>query len=186
MATSEDHLVKQCLEGNDAAWSTIVHSYARSILGMSRRFAGRPDQAEELAQDIFLRVYQSLHKYRLGEDSFRPWLWRIARNLLIDHCRKTRRHRESSIDSVDGWNFRDERSPDPLRSVLQNEAVENFRRSLSRLPAICQEAMMLRSFYGLQYQEVAAILDITEGTVKSRIHRGRRELARLLAQQRAS
>jgi RNA polymerase sigma-70 factor (ECF subfamily) len=70
--------------------------------------------------------------------------------------------------------------------VLQNEAVENFRSSLSRLPAICQEAMMLRSFYGLQYQEVAAILDITEGTVKSRIHRGRRELARLLAQQRAS
>ncbi len=184
METMDDFLIRQCLAGDEAAWTTIVESYARRVFNLSCRFVGRPDEAEELTQEIFIRVYQSLHSYRINAGSFPSWLFRIARNLLIDHLRKTRHYRRAVLGQVDAVHLSDDRNPDPLRALEQAEAARILRRALRTLSSRSREAIVLRDLEGMEYQEVAAILGVPEGTVKSRINRGRLELARLVLQQR--
>jgi RNA polymerase sigma-70 factor (ECF subfamily) len=184
--TGEAKLVERCMAGDDVAWETIVKTYSRRIYNLGYRYTNRIDEAEDLTQEIFIRVYQNLKAYRAEAGSFQNWLLKVARNLIIDHYRQTRRFRQSGgSEELETLDLADERLPNPLRAVEQSEASRFLRDGLQSLQPELKEAVILRDIEGMAYQEIADLLSIPEGTVKSRINRGRIELARLLGKRRA-
>jgi len=184
--TGEAKLVERCLSGDDAAWETIVNSYARRIYNLGYRYTSRREESEDLAQEIFIRVYQNLKSYRPEAGSFQNWVFKVARNLIIDHYRQSRRFRQTGgSEELETLELAEEKLPNPQRAVERSEATRFLRDGLASLSPELKEAVILRDLEGMAYQEIAELLSIPEGTVKSRINRGRIELARLLGKRRA-
>ena len=175
-------LVKKCLHGDSGAWEELVRAHTRMVYGTCYRFTGQADDARELTQDVFLRVFRSLKLYDAGCGSFRTWLMRLTRNLLIDHYRKARKHRV--LDSIEERHFAlVERSIIGGRAdhaLARRETGDLLKVALTRLSIELREAVILRDMQEMEYKEIAGILEVPQGTVKSRINRGRRELARQL------
>ncbi len=176
------NLVKSCLHGDDLAWETIVRSYAGRIFCLCYRYTGRRDEAEDLTQEIFIRIYQNLHSFREGTGSFRNWVLRLSRNLIIDRYRQARRFQQcgGSLE-LEKMHLEDRGKPSPQRKIEQAEASRIIREALRTLSPENKEAIILRDLEGMGYQEMADVLGIPEGTVKSRISRGRLALARHLS-----
>ena len=186
MLTGDGRLVERCLEGDDAAWETIVRSYGRRIYNLCYRYTGRSHEAEDLTQEIFVKIYQNLKSYRVESGNLVNWVLKVSRNLIIDHYRQTRRFQQSAgSEEMETMNLRDEKQPNPERIVEQSEASRFLRDGLRALSPELKEAVVLRDLEGMAYQEIADLLSVPEGTVKSRINRGRIELARLLAKRRS-
>ncbi|PYV20107.1 MAG: RNA polymerase subunit sigma-24 [Acidobacteria bacterium] len=186
MLTGEAKLVERCLSGDDAAWETIVNSYARRIYNLGYRYTSRREEAEDLTQEIFIRVYQNLKSYRPEAGSLQNWVFKVARNLIIDHYRQSRRFRQTGgSEELETLELAEEKLPNPQRAVERSEATRFLRDGLASLSPELKEAVILRDLEGMAYQEIAELLSIPEGTVKSRINRGRIELARLLGKRRA-
>jgi len=182
----EEKIVERCLQGDDAAWETVVNSYAKRIYNLSYRYTCRRDEAEDLTQDIFIRVYQNLKSFRSESGSFQSWVLKIGRNLIIDHYRRTRRFQQSAgTEEMEAMNLTNDRIPSPQRGVEQSEAARFLRDGLQALSPELKEALILRDLEGMAYEEIAVLLGIPEGTVKSRINRARLELAKLLTKRRA-
>lgn len=175
-------VVRRCLAGDGAAWEGVVHVHSRRVYNLCYRFTGRRQEAEDLAQEVFLRVFRTLEKFDPGQGSLNVWLYRVARNLLIDHYRATRRDRlTDSIDNEDApMQLVDTRAPSPHRSAELVQLRETLQQALTRLSPDLREAIILRDLQGLDYREIGRVLEIPEGTVKSRINRGRNELAKIL------
>lgn len=172
-------LVKHCLKEDSAAWEEIVTRYKKRIFNISYQFTGRMDEAEDLTQDIFFKVFHSLTKFN-QDANFQYWIIRVSKNFCIDHYRKKRKERESMVDGM-------EKAIDLMRSgstpqlvLEEKEKRETIRDAIGSLPPILRSCIVLRNLYGYSYQDIANILKIPEGTVKSRINRGRIELARLM------
>jgi len=176
-------LVDRCLRGSEGAWEQLVRTHSRLVYGACYRFTGRPDQARDLTQDVFLRVFRSLHTYRSDSGAFKTWLVRLTRNLLIDHYRKHKK--EQKVDSIEdqAWGLEETSGigGQADRTLRSREAGELLQSGLSQLSPELREAVILRDLQEMEYKEIASALSIPEGTVKSRINRGRRELARRLA-----
>ncbi len=179
---SDAQLVENCLRGDQAAWEELVRRHASRLYQLFYRFTGNRQETEDLTQDVFLRIYQTLRSYRPAEGSFKTWLTSVGRNLLIDHYRRARHDRQTS--SLD-----DEEAPVPERasprpgpeSAARNEELgRQIDRALLELRPELREAVILRDLQELEYREIQQILGVPEGTVKSRINRGRIELARVL------
>ncbi len=175
-------LVEKCLHGDNGAWGELVRAHTRIVYGTCHRFTGNPDDARELTQEVFLRVFRALDRYDGRCGSFRTWLMRLTRNLLIDHYRKNRKH--SRLESIE-----DQHATPKDRSLVggradyalvRRETGELLRTALARLSMELREAVILRDLQEMKYQEIADVLEVPQGTVKSRINRGRRELARQL------
>jgi RNA polymerase sigma-70 factor (ECF subfamily) len=151
------------------------------------RFVGRVDEAEDLTQEIFVKVYQSLERYRSEQGRFETWLGTVARNHAIDHYRRRREERLRNIDEAAGALDRiSSREEGPLDSLERQERVEAVHSGLRALPPDLRQPILLCDLQGLAYEEAAEVLGIPLGTVKSRINRGRIELAkRLMARRRA-
>jgi RNA polymerase sigma-70 factor (ECF subfamily) len=151
---------------------------------MCYRFTGNAAAAEDLSQEVFLRVYRTLPSYRSEFGTFPTWLTSVTRNLLVDHYRRTRRDRMT--DSIDeaATQLEEKASParTPDRAALAAELSEQVQRGLARLSPDLREAVILRDLQGLDYREIQTVLKVPEGTVKSRINRGRIELARILGE----
>ena len=175
-------LVEHCLNGSDRAWEELVRSHTRLVYGACYRFTGRTDDARDLTQDVFLRVFRNLSAFDPAAGSFKTWLVRLTRNLLIDHYRKTRKHQ--ALDSLEDQAFALEEKAgiggQADRTLRSREASELLQAGLERLSPELREAVILRDLQQLEYREIGEVLKIPEGTVKSRINRGRRELARQL------
>jgi RNA polymerase sigma-70 factor, ECF subfamily len=184
---SGDHkLVERCLQGDDAAWETVVNSFGRRIYNLSYRYMNRRDVAEDLTQEILIRVYQNLKSYRSEAGSFQNWILRLARNLIIDHYRQTRRHPQAGgSEELEALNIKDDSTPNPQRAAEQAEASRFLQKGVEALSPELKEAIILRDIEGMAYQEISELLGVPEGTVKSRINRGRIELAKLLMKRRA-
>jgi RNA polymerase sigma-70 factor (ECF subfamily) len=184
---SGDHkLVERCLQGDDAAWETVVNSFGRRIYNLSYRYMNRRDIAEDLTQEILIRVYQNLKSYRPEAGSFQNWILRIARNLIIDHYRQIRRFPQSGgTEELEALNIKDDRAPSPQRTAEQVEASRFLQNGIQALSPELKEAIVLRDIEGMTYQEISGLLRVPEGTVKSRINRGRIELAKVLIKRRA-
>jgi len=181
----DEKMVERCLQGDDAAWETVVSSYAKRIYNLTYRYTGRRDEAEDLTQEIFIRVYQNLKSFCSDSGSFQGWIMKVGRNLIIDQYRRTRRFQQSAgTEEMESMNLKDEKVPSPQRGVEQTEASRFLREGLQALSPELKEAIILRDLEGLAYQEIAEFLGIPEGTVKSRINRGRLELAKLLTKRR--
>lgn len=179
---ADAHLVARCLGGEDAAWEDLVRLHSRRVYGICYRFTGTDGEAQDIAQEVFLRVFQSLKSFRAGEGSFQVWLARLTRNLLIDNYRKGRMAR--ATDSIeDQLPVLEEKSALGSRTegMLEGrEASETLQTALQKLSPELREAVVLRDLEEMEYREIAGVLKVPEGTVKSRINRGRAELGRVL------
>ncbi len=178
----DSSLVERCLSGDDAAWEDLVRTNSRRVYSVCYRFTGSDHEAQDLMQDVFLRVFKTLKSFRAGEGTFPVWLMRLTRNLLIDNYRRGRLQR--ATDSIeDQLPVLEERAamaarPDGL--LAGREAGELLQGALAKLSPELRETLILRDLEELEYREIADVLGVPEGTVKSRLNRGRAELARLL------
>jgi len=174
-------LVQRCLAGDPHAWEHLVRSHQRRVYILCYRFTGRGDEAEDLTQDVFLRIFRTLKSYNAQEGHFGTWLTSVTRNLLIDHYRKTRKDRAlEALDDV--LPVLEEKSDVAGRAdalMRGREAGELLQAALARLSPDLREAVIMRDVQEMEYREIAQVLKVPEGTVKSRINRGRAELGRL-------
>jgi RNA polymerase sigma-70 factor (ECF subfamily) len=182
-------LVRRCVSGDAAAWEEIVQRYHRRIYNVCYRFAGDSDNAQDLTQEVFIKVYRTLNTYDSGKAAFMTWVTTITRNLLVDHFRKTKGDRiTDSLDSAPSEREDDQplseqiadRGMAPDAAVQSRETREMVHLALQKLSPELREAVILRDLQDMDYREIATALRVPEGTVKSRINRGRAELARLL------
>ena len=175
-------LVERCLAGDQSAWEEMVKTHTRRVYAICLRFTGSEHQAQDLAQEVFLRVFRSLKSFRSGEGAFAVWLGRLTRNLLIDHYRRTKSERVT--DSIEEQLPRLEQSTAAESRtegrVAGREAGELLQSALQKLSPDLRETVILRDLEEMEYREIAQVLKVPEGTVKSRLNRGRAELARLL------
>lgn len=186
MLPGDEKMVERCLQGDDAAWEMVVNSYAKRIYNLTYRYTSRRIEAEDLTQEIFIRVYQNLKSFRSDSGSFQGWIMKVGRNLIIDHYRRTRRFQQAAgTEEMEAMNLKDDKVINPQRSVEQSEASSFLTEGLQALSPELKEAIILRDLEGMAYQEIAELLGIPEGTVKSRINRARLELAKLLTRRRA-
>ncbi|HXZ41172.1 MAG TPA: sigma-70 family RNA polymerase sigma factor [Terriglobales bacterium] len=182
-------LVRRCIAGDAAAWEELVQRYHRRIYNICYRFAGSADDAQDLTQEVFIKMYRTLNTYDIERGAFMTWVTTMARNLLVDHFRKTKQDRVT--DSLDVAPTEREDAM-PLSEQLQDSGLapdaraqsqqvgETVHRALQKLSPDLREAVILRDLQDMDYKEIATVLKVPEGTVKSRINRGRAELARLL------
>jgi RNA polymerase sigma-70 factor (ECF subfamily) len=185
-------IVRRCMDGDSGAWAELVRSHHRRVYGLCYRFTGNPADAEDLTQDVFLKVYSNLSSFDLGRGSLQVWITTVTRNLLVDNFRRTKNLRATgSLDQ--GWENTEELKPvdrlvasslSPHESAAQKELARMVQEALARVSVELREAVILRDLQDLDYKEIATVLGIPEGTVKSRISRGRAELARLLERNR--
>jgi RNA polymerase sigma-70 factor (ECF subfamily) len=183
-AVADAELIGRCLNNDSAAWEQILARYSRRVFNIAFKFTARHDQAEDLTQEIFLKLFKSLSRFNRDAD-FSTWLSSVARNYCIDNYRSRRRERELLAFDASAL----ETAPDPrgnaLRRLEDDDRRALLRRGLTQLPPKLREAVVLRDLHELTYQEMADRLNLPEGTVKSRINRGREELARLLLREQA-
>jgi len=185
---ADTQLVERCLSGEEAAWEDLVRVHTRRVYGICYRFTGADSEAQDLSQEVFLRVFRSLKSFRSGEGSFTVWLARLTRNLLIDHYRRTKLER--ATDSIElQLPMLEEKSAMAGRTdglVAGREASELLQGALQKLSPELRETVILRDLEELEYREIAQVLNVPEGTVKSRLNRGRAELARVLRRNKVS
>src|SRR5687767_1310765 len=175
---ASDEIIERCLNGDQAAWEAIVRLYWRKVFNVAYKFVGRHDMAEDLTQDVFLKLYKSLDTFD-RRANFQTWLISVSRNLCIDHYRSVRKERETinrDVDPADVTPIAAETAAD--KKLEQRDRVALLRVALDKLAPTLRTAVMLRDIQELTYQEIADRLHLPEGTVKSRINRGRTELAR--------
>jgi RNA polymerase sigma-70 factor (ECF subfamily) len=171
-------LIQRCLSGDQLAWDAIVHQYWRKVFNVAYKFVGKHDEAEDLAQDIFLKIFKSLDTFD-RRANFQTWLISISRNLCIDHYRSVRKERETIDRDIDANELTPaSHEPGPVDALEQRDRVALLRQAMAGLPETLRTAVLMRDIQELSYQEIADRLRLPEGTVKSRINRGRTELAR--------
>jgi RNA polymerase sigma factor (sigma-70 family) len=182
-------LVRRCVSGDAAAWQEIVQQYHRRIYNICYRFSGSPDDASDLAQEVFIKMYRTLSTFDTTRASFMTWVTTVTRNLLVDHFRKGKYDRVTdSLDAAPGnqeegltlAEVLEDQAISPEARVRSQETQKLVHEGLRRLSPELREAVILRDLQDMDYKDIAKVLNVPEGTVKSRINRGRTELARLL------
>jgi len=184
-AAEDSRLVQEFLDGDTRAFEALVRRHQNRVYGFSLRLLGSPSLAEEAAQDVLVKVYKNLHRFR-GESKFTTWLYRVT----LNHCRnvqayRARRH-EKRHDSLDAGREDDEGGvqkrelpdggPDAEDTLLTTERLRLVQEELARLDPLWREILVLRDVEGMSYDEIGTALELSPGTVKSRIHRARAQL----------
>jgi RNA polymerase sigma-70 factor (ECF subfamily) len=173
-----DTLIQRCLSGDQQAWEEIVRLHRRKVFNIAYKFTGKHDEAEDLTQDVFLKIFKSLDTFD-RRANFQTWLVSVSRNLCIDHYRSVRKERETIDRDVDPGNLAPvAHGTSALAALEQRDRATLLRQALEELAPTLRTAVLLRDIQELSYQEIADRLQLPEGTVKSRINRGRTELAR--------
>ena len=177
---SPDQVIERACAGDEAAWDTLVRLYWRKVFNVAYRFVGSHHEAEDLTQDIFLKVFRSLCTFD-RRANFQTWLISVSRNLCIDHYRNKRREHEAIDHGIDPSDLAPIASGASAYALLEGQdRVSLLREGLQALSPTLRTALLLRDLREMSYQEVADQLGVAEGTVKSRINRGRAELGRHL------
>ena len=181
-----ESLIQRCLAGDQLAWEQIVKQYWRKVFNVAYKFVGKHDAAEDLTQDIFLKIFKSLDTFD-RRANFQTWLISISRNLCIDHYRSVRKERETIDRDVDAAALAPAAADaSPVAALEQRDRVTLLKQALAALPDTLRTAVLMRDIQELSYQEIADRLRLPEGTVKSRINRGRTELARQIRRLRGN
>jgi RNA polymerase sigma-70 factor (ECF subfamily) len=175
-----DSLIEQCLAGDQGAWEQIVRQNWRKVFNVAYKFVGKHDEAEDLTQDIFLKIFKALNTFD-RRANFQTWIISISRNLCIDHYRSVRKERQTIARDVDSNELQPATTErGPYAQAEHQDLRAQLRQALEALPLTLRTAVVLRDLQELSYQEIADRLGLPEGTVKSRINRGRIELAHQL------
>src|SRR6185295_886310 len=186
----EDQFIERLKRGDAAAFETLVNERSGEIYGLLYRLTENAEEARDLTQETFLRAFQSIIHFR-GESDLRTWIYRIAINQARNRWRWWRRRRRDvtvSIDAVDTngrplgliTTLKSVNVPDPEEDAIAHERERALHKALSSLRRVYREAVVLRDIEGFAYEEIATTLEISVGTVKSRLARGRQELRRKL------
>lgn len=175
-------LVERHRYGDVSAFDELYERYATMVYNLALGLASDPEEAADLTQEIFLRLYRHLAKFR-GRSSLKTWVFRVA----LNHCRsRLARRRNPFVRPLSGGGVLDEQPPrpdparDPEERASAREERERVAAAIARLPRVFREAVVLRDLQGLAYREVADVLGVRIGTVRSRIARGREQLRDLL------
>ena len=179
-------LVKRARLGDGAAWEDVVTTFSRWIFNLAYRFTSSVEAAEDLTQEVFIRVYRSLDQYDAKQGDLANWLMRLARNLIIDDYRHRQRNPQNSMaDAVDDHHYHLRAVGNSAhREMERKELAAQVQEGIDKLPEDLRTCVILRDIEELSYQEIVDVLQIPEGTVKSRINRGRIELAKVLRRMR--
>jgi RNA polymerase sigma-70 factor, ECF subfamily len=187
--TIEAQFIERLKRGDAAAFEILVNERSGEIYGLLYRLTESTEEARDLTQETFLRAFQSIGHFR-GESDLRTWMYRIAINQARNRWRWWRRRRRDATVSIDApaanggpslaGTLKSENGSDPEKDALANERQRALRKAVSALKRVYREAVVLRDIEGLAYEEIAVALDISVGTVKSRLARGRQELRRKL------
>jgi RNA polymerase sigma-70 factor (ECF subfamily) len=168
-------LAQRAADGDAAAWDELILRYGKKIYNIAYHFSRTPEEAEDLTQEIFLKLYRFLDRYR-GDVPLGAWTLKLSRNLCIEAYRRTRLERqthhlpEAVLDQVSG-------ADDPRATVQRHERLRTVRRAMNAMSEDLATVLLLRDLQGWSYEEAAAYLDVPMGTLKSRLVRARRELA---------
>ena len=179
-------LVKRARAGDGGAWEDIVSAYSRRIFNLAYRFTSSIDAAEDLTQDVFIRIYRTLDQYDSKQGDLSNWLMRLARNLIIDDYRHRQRNPQNTMaDAVDDHQYHLRAAGTSAHKEMERKELANqIQEGIDKLPEDLKTCVILRDIEELTYQEIVEVLKIPEGTVKSRINRGRIELAKILRRMR--
>ncbi len=182
MTKTDTELIAECLQGRTAAFGEIVTRYQERLFGTLVTMLGSAEDARDVAQDAFVQAYQKLESFR-GQSAFYSWLFRIALNSSVDHHRRQRRP-TVSIDAAREQSGTEPTDLHPENSpsfgMERTERQKLVQLALSKLSPEYREVLVLKEMEDLKYEEIAALVKIPVGTVRSRIHRGRAELKEIL------
>lgn len=179
-------LVRRARSGDGPAWEEIVSLFSRRIFNLAYRFTSNMEAAEDLTQEVFIRIYRTLDQYDAKQGDLANWLMRLARNLVIDDYRHRQRNPQNSMaEAVDDHTYHLRAVGNSAhREMERRELAAQVQQGIDRLPPDLKTCVILRDIEELSYQEIVDVLEIPEGTVKSRINRGRIELAKILRRMR--
>jgi len=176
---TDEELFDLCRQRDARAWELIVERYQSKILNLSYQFCGNKDEARDLAQDVFIRLYQTIDHYESGR-TFKTWLYSMARNLCIDHYRRRKKDRRVVDTPVDEFRDLEGGGESQDRTLAKRERSDLLHKALDTLGTISREAIVMKDFQDLSLEEIARTLEVPVGTVKSRISRARVELGKAI------
>ena len=174
----EERWVSLAQKGDKEAFCQLIRAYQAPVYNLAYRMLGDPDEAEDATQETFLRAFSRLHTYDPGY-KFSSWILSIASHYCLDQLRK-RKGRFVSLEGIKSWRWMPDRRPQPEERFLQHEEQVAVRRILSKLPPQYRVVVILRYWYGYSYEEMARMLETSQSAIKSRLHRARKMMAKLL------
>ena len=175
-------IIQECLEGKEGAWKMLINTYSKKIFNLAYQFSGSYEESEDLTQEIFLKLYNSLSKYDFSRN-FEAWLITLSKNHLIDQYRRTKWEKKNRDDSEIHL-FAAEKYLTPEEEILSEENKKLIWEVLNYLSSEIRMAVILKDIQGKRYEEIAEIMNLPLGTVKSRINRGRLSLAKILKEKK--
>ncbi|HOI44140.1 MAG TPA: RNA polymerase sigma factor [Candidatus Aminicenantes bacterium] len=173
-----NELIRECQNGRPGAWEMLVNSYSKKIFNMAYQFTGSYEQAEDATQEIFIKLFHSLRKFDFDRN-FTAWLLTMTKNHLIDDYRRTRRER-TQRDDYDEHYLCASPAENPENRLFREEERKKIWEKLDLLSPELRMTLILRDIQGRSYEEIAGIMSLPLGTVKSRVNRARLQLAGLL------
>ncbi|HEY7370195.1 MAG TPA: sigma-70 family RNA polymerase sigma factor [Thermoanaerobaculia bacterium] len=181
----EKDLVERCRKGDDEAWRQMVDQLGQRVYSVAYHFSLKREDAEELSQEIFLKIFENLHRYD-GSYPLVAWVVSLARNLCIDRYRRKKRERSFRFVSDEAVAPLLRSDDDPAAEALRRERTKLLFWALAEIPEDLAEILVLRDLEGLAYEEIGKSLDLPDGTVKSRLFRARAEVARKVRERHES
>ncbi len=181
----EKTLVSRCRDGNDDAWRELVDRFGPKVYAIAYHFTMKREDAEELSQEIFLKIFENLHRYD-GGFPLVAWVLSVSRNLCIDRYRRRKREKSFRFVSDDAVAALLRSDDDPASMALKKERTRLLFSALAEIPEDLAEILVLRDLNGLAYDEIGKALDLPDGTVKSRLFRARAEVARKIRERHES
>jgi RNA polymerase sigma-70 factor, ECF subfamily len=176
---ADQELVARVRNGDADAFATLVLKYQSRVLTLATRILDNRSEAEDIAQDIFVKVFQSLQDFR-GASRFSTWLYRITVNHCLNHIRRRTRQQHPLVVTEPEYWLQESPQTNPHKTLEQKERWTLVQAKLQLLSPEHRTIILLRDFEGLSYEEIADVLQLESGTVKSRLHRARMELKALL------
>jgi len=181
----EKDLVERCRGGDDDAWRELVDRLGQKIYSVAYHFTLRREDAEEVTQEIFLKIFENLHRYD-GSYPLVAWVVSLSRNLCIDRYRRRKREKSFRFVSDDAVLPMLTSGDDPAAEAVRKERSKLLFWALSEIPEDLAEILVLRDLDGLAYEDIGKALDLPDGTVKSRLFRARAEVARKVRERHES
>ncbi len=182
--SEEKKLISRARQGDMAAFDEIVRTYDQRVMALAFQFLGNKQDAEDVCQDVFIRVYRNLHQFR-HKSEFYTWLYRIVVNSAISYRKKKRRHMHNSLDSAaednNGWSWEPaDTEADPERLLKSRELHEHIQNGLDHMPVMQRVVFTLRFYEDFKISEIAEITGCAVGTVKNYLFRSTRKMRTVL------
>ena len=173
---NERDMIERASRGDAAAFNRLMEQHERRMYAVALRMCGNREDAQDCLQEAMLRVYRAIGGFK-GQSSFSTWVYRITMNTCLDELRRKKNRQSTSLDSLldMGWSPSDDTNA-PEKQAIRSELRRNLNRAIQELPEEMRSAVVLRDIQGFSYEEIAHMLEINVGTIKSRISRGREKL----------